>query len=260
MEWVRGWMEAWRWMEAWWEAWREWVRGGAGCGGGWRRGGGGRRGGRRGCGSRALGTLETAPGPQPPRPPASPRPPPSPAQSSSTLFLSREGGTLRVAGRRKARCVFTLSGLAVRCSVCLWLELLGAVAVCLAGVLVLVVAAVAPAGTFTAPEHAYAAVMASYVAGQQTTSGPTDATGSTGAARGRRVRAVEAFERVDRVDWVYGHNRLGSHDWLDANCQVDTVWVDLADWDEANATALRIQKDVVFQIPAIEATLGGQGD
>ena len=31
MEWVRGWMEAWRWMEAWWEAWREWVRG-AGCG------------------------------------------------------------------------------------------------------------------------------------------------------------------------------------------------------------------------------------
>jgi len=35
MEWVRGWMEAWRWMEAWWEArrWREWVRG-AGVDGG----------------------------------------------------------------------------------------------------------------------------------------------------------------------------------------------------------------------------------
>ncbi len=131
-------------------------------------------------------------------------------------------------------------------------RLLATTAACL--VVVLVVAAAARVGTLTAPEHANTAVLAAYFAGPQTAGGATDATGSTGstvATGATGSTGASGGSGSTGPTGSTGTTGSGSNgmDWFDANCQLDT----------ADATALRVQKDVVFQISAIESTLGSQG-
>jgi len=124
---------------------------------------------------------------------------------------------------------------------------------CLAGVLVLVLGAAAPAGTPTGLEHARQPILAAYFAGPpepQSTNEAALPSGSTGTTNSSGSTGSTGATGATGATGSTGTTGSGgaSADWW-SEC-----WT--VGWPDA--TALRIQKDVIWEVSAIESELGGQ--